>query len=249
MNSTRERRVAAVERYVHDLAIALADLPTDEREEVIAGIREHIDDALASTAGDDPDAVELVLANLGDPAEIAADARGRQKAPVLPPPPPPQSHSATSRPPSTASPSRPAGESANPSLLTHELLPAVTMMLFVFAAALSWMDGRIASPFAILIWLGGLGLLIASPLWRMTEKFIGAMWFGLAPLAFVGLFGIGLGVGLGRYIPDAYGAWEVAGPGWDLVQLFALTGFIVTLVLMAWLVSVGSKRATAKRSG
>jgi hypothetical protein len=54
--------------------VALSGLPADEREDVIAGIREHVDDSLLAIADPTPVDVRRVLDELGDPLAIAADA-------------------------------------------------------------------------------------------------------------------------------------------------------------------------------
>jgi hypothetical protein len=58
----------------------LSDLDASERDEVLAGIREHFD-AVPSERPADPTAVEAVLLRLGSPEQVAAEAR-RGLAPV-----------------------------------------------------------------------------------------------------------------------------------------------------------------------
>lgn len=71
MNSSETR----VETYLDDLARMLADLEPGERDDVLAGIREHLDATLAEHA-DDPAAVNAALLRLGPPEQVAAEARG-----------------------------------------------------------------------------------------------------------------------------------------------------------------------------
>ena len=76
-----------VDDYLGRLEAELADLPPARREELIDEIEDHIADAEASY-GREPTQAELLtlLDRLGDPAEIAAEARERLD--VAPPPPP-----------------------------------------------------------------------------------------------------------------------------------------------------------------
>lgn len=76
MNGTTN---ATVRDYLADVERALADLPRHQREEIVAGLREHIDTALADAP---PGTVADVLDRLGSPAEIAAEARGADAAPA-----------------------------------------------------------------------------------------------------------------------------------------------------------------------
>jgi hypothetical protein len=67
----------AVRDYLAAVERALADLPRERREGIVADLREHVDAALAE-AGDAGEAyVRTVLDRLGSPADIAAEARER----------------------------------------------------------------------------------------------------------------------------------------------------------------------------
>lgn len=66
-----------VERYLHDLDEELRDLPDARRRELLGEIREHIDSALAEAPGGDEADVRNVLERLGEPADIAEEARQR----------------------------------------------------------------------------------------------------------------------------------------------------------------------------
>ncbi len=79
MNSSDTR----ISTYLDDLARMLADLPPDERDDVLAGVREHLDATLAEHP-DDPGAVDAALLRLGPPEQVAAEARAGQppSAPV-----------------------------------------------------------------------------------------------------------------------------------------------------------------------
>ena len=73
MNATADR---VVENYLRDLRKELADLQAANRREVLDEIEEHISEACAEV-GDDEIALQNVLERLGEPAEIAEDARRR----------------------------------------------------------------------------------------------------------------------------------------------------------------------------
>lgn len=70
---TRQR----VETYLDRLEKELSDLPGDRRRELIEEIRGHIDEALALTPDPGEADVRNVLERLGDPADIAQEARER----------------------------------------------------------------------------------------------------------------------------------------------------------------------------
>ncbi|WP_392544096.1 HAAS signaling domain-containing protein [Oryzobacter telluris] len=76
MNSS-DTRVSA---YLDDLARMLGDLDPATRDDVLAGVREHLDATLAEHP-DDPAAVDAALLRLGPPEQVAAAARAD-----LPPP-------------------------------------------------------------------------------------------------------------------------------------------------------------------
>ncbi len=61
------------EAYLTDLHRLLGGLPPEEREEVLAGVREHLDAVLSESKGDD-DAVRRALAELGPPQAVADEA-------------------------------------------------------------------------------------------------------------------------------------------------------------------------------
>jgi uncharacterized membrane protein len=150
--NTAGRRLAEVERYIHELAIALTGLPADEREDVIAGIREHIDDALLAIAEPTPADVRRILDDLGDPLAIAADAGatqiGREARPNLSPADRPES---------------PPG--ARP--LEGDWVPVAPLFAFGVGVVLTLAGFEVL---AVLGWLAGVAILVGSPLWRAAEK-------------------------------------------------------------------------------
>lgn len=86
MTPTTDRLAAD---YLDRVRIALASLPLERRDEIVADLREHIDAAVAERPGDEA-FLRTVLDRLGDPAAIAAEAR--EAYPWPQPPPPPRSY-------------------------------------------------------------------------------------------------------------------------------------------------------------
>jgi uncharacterized membrane protein len=66
-----------VETYLDRLDEALSDLPIDRRRELIEEIRGHIDEALAGTTDPGEADIRNILERVGDPADIAEEARER----------------------------------------------------------------------------------------------------------------------------------------------------------------------------
>jgi uncharacterized membrane protein len=62
-----------VRRYLDELDAALAERNVAERPDIVASVREHIESALGEGETNDDD-VQRVLASLGDPLAIAAEA-------------------------------------------------------------------------------------------------------------------------------------------------------------------------------
>jgi uncharacterized membrane protein len=67
----------AVKEYLHELDEELRDLPRSRRQELLGEIHEHIDSALAESPALDEAEVRNVLDRLGDPYDIAEEARQR----------------------------------------------------------------------------------------------------------------------------------------------------------------------------
>lgn len=65
---------ARVTGYLDDLARMLADVDPATRDDVLAGVREHLDATLAEHP-DDPAAIDAALLRLGPPERVAAAAR------------------------------------------------------------------------------------------------------------------------------------------------------------------------------
>jgi uncharacterized membrane protein len=66
-----------IDRYLTDLETELGDLPANRRRELLAEVAEHITQARATLDADTEAAVRTMLERLGDPADIAAEARER----------------------------------------------------------------------------------------------------------------------------------------------------------------------------
>ena len=66
-----------VERYLKHLDVELDDLPRDRRREIVDEIAGHIAEARADLQPETEAGVRNILEGLGDPAEIATDARER----------------------------------------------------------------------------------------------------------------------------------------------------------------------------
>jgi uncharacterized membrane protein len=73
-----------VDRYLKDLEAELADLPATRRRELLDEVGEHIGAARAALDTETEAAVRTVLERLGDPADIAAEARERSGLPAEP---------------------------------------------------------------------------------------------------------------------------------------------------------------------
>jgi 4-amino-4-deoxy-L-arabinose transferase-like glycosyltransferase len=75
-----------VSDYLERLRIATADLPPNEGEELMTNIAEHIATSIEELDPPNEAAVRTILDRLGDPAVIAAEARGLSSQLNAPPP-------------------------------------------------------------------------------------------------------------------------------------------------------------------
>jgi metal-sulfur cluster biosynthetic enzyme len=73
----------AVKEYLRELDQELRDLPRSRRQELLGEIHEHIDSALAEAPAHDEAEVRNVLDRLGDPSDIAEEARHRFGVPKV----------------------------------------------------------------------------------------------------------------------------------------------------------------------
>jgi hypothetical protein len=76
---------ALILRYLQDLESQLGDLPASRRQELVDEVGEHIAAARAALDPETDAGVRTVLERLGDPADIAAEARERFGVPPAPP--------------------------------------------------------------------------------------------------------------------------------------------------------------------
>lgn len=159
-----------IDRYLGELDGALGDLPETERADVVAGVREHIQAALADRPEVTDAAVDEVLRALGDPLAIAAEATGDDggsRGPaVAASAPGPRKVPLTSR-------------DRTPAMVVV-LLGAAPLVLMFFAA----LGGFFLLPFAL---VAGWVLLWLSPLWTVGEKVAGTFLlpaFGVASFGF-----------------------------------------------------------------
>jgi uncharacterized membrane protein len=78
---------ALIHRYLQELEGELHDLPANRRQELLDEVGEHIAAARAALDPETEAGVRTMLERLGDPAEIAAEARERfgvQRPPARP---------------------------------------------------------------------------------------------------------------------------------------------------------------------
>jgi hypothetical protein len=61
-----------IDKYLQDLSAALRSLPRDQARDIVEELRSHIVDKTASTGDLTPEAVDSVLAGLGNPEDLAS---------------------------------------------------------------------------------------------------------------------------------------------------------------------------------
>ena len=71
-----------VSDYLESLRDATTDLPTAERDELVANIAEHIAASMEELDPPNEAGVRTILDRLGSPADIAAEARGQSSRPA-----------------------------------------------------------------------------------------------------------------------------------------------------------------------
>ena len=74
-----------VKKYLKQLDAELADLPRGRRREIVEEITEHIAEAQAQRPDQSEADIRTMLERLGDPADIAAEARQRFDVPLARP--------------------------------------------------------------------------------------------------------------------------------------------------------------------
>ncbi|WP_146605344.1 HAAS signaling domain-containing protein [Jiangella anatolica] len=172
LTATQHQRI---DRYLAELSGALTELPAGDRDDLLAGIREHIAAALAGrTEVTDAD-VDEVLSALGDPLAIAAEATGGV----------PGGGPGGGPAPTRAAPAAPAAPT-----LSRDWVPAVVVLTLLL--------GPIVLPFLVsfggllllpLLLLAGWVVLWVSPLWTPGEKLAGTFLLPAAgTAAFIAFF-------------------------------------------------------------
>jgi uncharacterized membrane protein len=68
-----------VDQYLNRLEVALANLPSERRQQLVESITDHISEARATLSADSEVAVRDILGRVGQPADIAAEALAEQK--------------------------------------------------------------------------------------------------------------------------------------------------------------------------
>ncbi len=170
LTATQHQRI---DRYLAELAGALGALPASERDDLVTGVREHIQAALADLPERTDADVDEVLRALGDPLTIAAEATGDD------------------------------GDSGGPAavatgddrrrdvpMLQRDWVPGLVVATLMAAplvlTALAGFGGIFLLPVAT---VAGWTVLWMSPLWTPTEKLLGTFLLpGLNVLLFLGLF-------------------------------------------------------------
>lgn len=232
LTATQHQRI---DRYLDELAGALGGLPAGERDDLVAGVREHIQAALADRPDVTDDGVDEVLRALGDPLAIAAEATGDDGVSVGP----------TGVGPAGVGPGkRPLSQRDWVPAAVVALLAAAPLVLPVLATV----GGIFALPVALITgWL----LLWVSPLWTPGEKTAGT--FLLPALGMFWLFAlvgtVGTSVCSGSMDSDGTVTGEVCtsdSPVPPVVAGILLAVFAVaTVVTAVVLLRNGRRRATA----
>ncbi len=167
LTATQHQRV---DRYLAELAGALGGLPESERDDVVAGVREHIETALTGRSPVTDAAVDEVLRALGDPLAIAAAAvdDGGSGAP------------------GAAGPAAQPRKAPLTSRGSTPTLVGVVLLVGVAPLVLGFFVGLFLLPFVL---IAGWALLWLSPLWTTGEKVAGTFLLpALGPVFFLFTF-------------------------------------------------------------
>ena len=137
---------ALILRYLQDLESQLGDLPANRRQELLDEVSAHIAAARADLEPESEAGVRTLLERLGDPADIAAEARDRAGVPAGP-----------------ARPARPWLEIATVVLLVIPFLGWVLGAVLVWLSRLWTTRDKLVGTVGGLSWvLGGLGTIMAG---------------------------------------------------------------------------------------
>jgi len=137
---------ALILRYLQDLESQLGDLPANRRQELLDEVSAHIAAARADLEPESEAGVRTMLERLGDPADIAAEARDRAGVPAGP-----------------ARPARPWLEIATVVLLVIPFLGWVLGAVLVWLSRLWTTRDKLVGTVGGLSWvLAGLGTISIS---------------------------------------------------------------------------------------
>jgi hypothetical protein len=153
-----------VDNYLRDLKAELRDLPAPRQREILAEVGEHITAARAAQDTQSEAAIRTLLERLGDPADIAAEARDRfgvQPEPTKP---------------------------ATPWLEVITLVALVVPFLgWVVGAVLVWLSRRWTTRDKLIGTIGGLSWAVAGLGTTMESRPVGSEGAGLGPIVVLGL--------------------------------------------------------------
>jgi uncharacterized membrane protein len=130
---------ALILRYLQDLEAQLHDLPAGRRQELLDEVGEHIAAARADLDPETEAGVRTMLERLGDPADIAAEARERFGVP--------------------AAPARPATPVLEIAALVLLVIP---FLGWILGAVLVWLSRRWTTGDKLVGTVGGLSWIVAG---------------------------------------------------------------------------------------
>jgi uncharacterized membrane protein len=157
-----------IKRYLKHLEVELDDLPRDRRREIVDEIAGHIAEARAGLEHETEADVRNILEGLGDPADIAADARERFEV----------------QPPTSAAPVRKGWMEVAALILL--LIGGIVVPFFgwVIGVVLLWVSNAWNvrdKVIGTLFWPGGLGLSVFLLLFAANSSFSGSSYCQLDP--------------------------------------------------------------------
>jgi hypothetical protein len=157
---------ALIHRYLQDLESQLQDVPANRRQELLDEVQEHIAAARADLEPETEAGVRTMLERLGDPADIAAEARERSGVQARP-----------------AAPTTPWLEVATIVLLVIPFLGWVLGAVLVWLSRIWTTRDKLVGSVGGLSWvLGGLGTVMASAGGRAGQPGVDVATSGSNPL-------------------------------------------------------------------
>ncbi len=205
-------------------------LPHDRRAELLADLREHLDNALPSDAG--PDRVREVLDRMGDPADIVAAAA--DDLPLVPPPPP-------------HAPTAPVVAARRDRIDAPEI---ATLVLLVLSGLLLFLV-----PLAAVAWVVAVVLLVTRDRWVGVENLVALLVpFGFAvPWVIVAVAGVAGATCVTESSSDALGdlteTTTCGGGGATLAGIAATVALVVVLAAAVWAVAWLVRRLDRRLAG